>query len=520
MANYFESFVRGQQAGQQAKQYQQQQEDRNAFRSLSSQILAGDPGAFSQAAAIDPAAATAVQTAGDSQTRRLKGALDYFDKARQSQNPQAVQAAFRTISPYMQQLTGNPAPEAYDEATMGPAFEQLRAKVAMLPADSTGDPAGWRQFQLTADAAGLKPGTPEYQQAARIALGQEGRASSAGYGFFEFEGADGRKRMGRNNPRTGAREVYDEITGTFTQLGPAGFAAPEAGAVSAPSTNYAEVFANLPMEFPGVVMTSGTRTRERNDQVDGKPNSRHLTGEAADYRVPAALKPAFIARASQFGLRAIDEGDHIHVQSTGPRGGMPAAGLVVGRTPEEEAAAKRAAEKEVDLRYAPGMAAVEAEAARQKAEAEAEAKRSVTQQERDATYQLYDTAITQLKSGFDGAITFPGMALMPGLTAQQQIAQGGVSAMAPVLKQIFRVAGEGTFTDRDQALLLEMLPTRNDLPAARQAKLDAVDAIVRAKLQQGAPSPARQGGERRARNPQTGEVLVLMNGQWVPENGR
>ena len=60
------------------------------------------------------------------------------------------------------------------------------------------------------------------------------------------------------------------------------------------------------------------------------------------------------------------------------------------------------------------------------------------------------------------------------------------AAMAPVLKQLFRVSGEGVFTDRDQALLLDMVPKRTDLPAAREAKIANIDAIVRAKL--GMPS--------------------------------
>ena len=54
--------------------------------------------------------------------------------------------------------------------------------------------------------------------------------------------------------------------------------------------------------------------------------------------------------------------------------------------------------------------------------------------------------------------------------------------MAPVLKQLFRGAGEGTFTDQDQKMLLALIPDRNTLPAARKSQLAAIDALVRAKL--------------------------------------
>lgn len=61
--------------------------------------------------------------------------------------------------------------------------------------------------------------------------------------------------------------------------------------------------------------------------------------------------------------------------------------------------------------------------------------------------------------------------------------------MAPVLKQLFRTAGEGTFSDSDQKLLVSMLPSRMDTPAAAKSKMQNIDAIVRAKL---APPPAQQ----------------------------
>jgi hypothetical protein len=54
--------------------------------------------------------------------------------------------------------------------------------------------------------------------------------------------------------------------------------------------------------------------------------------------------------------------------------------------------------------------------------------------------------------------------------------------MAPILKQLFRGAGEGTFTNQDQELLIAMLPTRKDTPEARIIKVQNIDAIVRAKL--------------------------------------
>ena len=101
--------------------------------------------------------------------------------------------------------------------------------------------------------------------------------------------------------------------------------------------------------------------------------------------------------------------------------------------------------------------------------------------------QIYDVAVTSLAEALGDTFTGPVAGLMPAITANQQIADGAVAAIAPVLKQLFRAAGEGIFTDKDQELLLKMVPTRTDLPDARAAKLLNIDAIVRAKL---APLPA------------------------------
>lgn len=100
---------------------------------------------------------------------------------------------------------------------------------------------------------------------------------------------------------------------------------------------------------------------------------------------------------------------------------------------------------------------------------------------------LYETARDGLISGLEASKTGPISGRLPAFTAKQQTAEGGVSAMAPVLKQLFRVSGEGVFTDKDQELLLNMVPTRKDLPEARKAKIENIDNIVKAKLGMGKP---------------------------------
>lgn len=115
-----------------------------------------------------------------------------------------------------------------------------------------------------------------------------------------------------------------------------------------------------------------------------------------------------------------------------------------------------------------------------------------TMPEKAAAYKVYQAAREGLVTGLEGSETGPLAGRIPAMTTNQQVAEGAVSAMAPVLKQLFRSAGEGTFTDRDQELLLRMVPTRTDTPEARQTKLANIDSIVQAKLGI-TPSGAGQG---------------------------
>lgn len=95
---------------------------------------------------------------------------------------------------------------------------------------------------------------------------------------------------------------------------------------------------------------------------------------------------------------------------------------------------------------------------------------------------VYQTGMKSLEEGLKGTYTGPWVGLIPAITSSQQVAEGAIATMAPVLKQMFRSAGEGTFTKDDQEMLMRMLPTRSTRPEAAAAQIQAIDAIVKAKL--------------------------------------
>lgn len=105
--------------------------------------------------------------------------------------------------------------------------------------------------------------------------------------------------------------------------------------------------------------------------------------------------------------------------------------------------------------------------------------------ENERAYGAFSAAMQNVESSMSNTATNPILGQLPALTAEAQIAEGATSTLAPILKQLFRSAGEGTFTDNDQKMLMNMVPTRVDLPQSRQQKIKMIDQVVRAKLGMG-----------------------------------
>lgn len=144
-----------------------------------------------------------------------------------------------------------------------------------------------------------------------------------------------------------------------------------------------------------------------------------------------------------------------------------------------KAGAKEVAKLSAQFKLKPAVEAAVADAI---AISKAKADQYAENRSNKRALEVYNTAMQGLSSAMESAYTGPIQGLIPALTADAQTADGAVAAMAPVLKQMFRAAGEGVFTDRDQQLLLDMVPTRKDHPETRAAKIKNIDALVMAKL--------------------------------------
>lgn len=143
------------------------------------------------------------------------------------------------------------------------------------------------------------------------------------------------------------------------------------------------------------------------------------------------------------------------------------------------------------------------------AEAEKQAK------ENDKNYNTFVQGMLDLDKSLAATSTGFVAGRSPAMTSEQRAAEGAIANMAPILKNLFRASGEGTFTDRDQALLLEMVPSRVDDAASRQKKMQMVNAIVETKLGKRNPEDAQKSVEELMSRIQGNSEAVSDTGQKI-----
>ena len=117
---------------------------------------------------------------------------------------------------------------------------------------------------------------------------------------------------------------------------------------------------------------------------------------------------------------------------------------------------------------------------------------------------VYESAVAGLLADFETAETGAFVGLLPAITADERVLEASINIMRPVIKSVVREAGEGTFTDSDQKLIDEMMPTRRDSMDVARRKIERLDSFVRSKLSGAAPSdPASKA------SPQSGGIKFL-----------
>ncbi|WP_332823561.1 hypothetical protein [Stutzerimonas kunmingensis] len=432
-----------------------QTDDPAAQRSLLGQVFQAAP---------EQGAQFASHMGQDRQQRmsQLAQKVAYFVGQAESGNQAVVQSLYPQIAQEARTMGLGDVPLAYD-----PSFLPGLKSMATAFQGQQGTPAATQVFEAQARAAGLTPGSPEYQRAAQIALGLEGRASSAGYGFTVEEDAYGNPRERRRNPRTGNVEVFHDETGRWVPLGAAGGGAPAGGpgpvqerTGSAPMPAGGDIFAGLKQAIPGLRITDQFRTPEENAALpNAASNSYHLKGQAVDIGTPTPEQQQQIAdwlrtpEGSNFELIRNYADGHWHIEprpgrapavAGGPTpapgmggggsapdapvappaqpadpyanspylrtnvanvgGGTADMGLGRGRRSEDKIAAEERARREVGLSFADREADAAARAAGGKKEAELAAERAANAPKTIARYEAALTTAANVTQSIDNAL--------------------------------------------------------------------------------------------------------------------
>tara|TARA_B110000285_G_scaffold230569_1_gene297443 strand:+ start:1935 stop:3158 length:1224 start_codon:yes stop_codon:yes gene_type:complete len=107
------------------------------------------------------------------------------------------------------------------------------------------------------------------------------------------------------------------------------------------------------------------------------------------------------------------------------------------------------------------------------------------QQEKD--YQAYKLVSTDLKNTYQSigaTLTGSLQGNLPAASQNSRMFETTQKQMLPLLKDVFRKPGEGTFTEGDQRLLTELLPNRTMDAEEFNAAITRLDAVVAMKVSQ------------------------------------
>lgn len=205
-----------------------------------------------------------------------------------NQNNAQAQTAYMNVRDALQRKLGFPLPQELDAGTADILGRLGSGGKAANPYD--GLPADIQSLQLLQDNPQLAALDRERRQASGMVPKLVQTSQGIGWG----------------------------TPGAGIDLAPLNGVAGRGNGANAPA---GELFAALGQKY-GIRPTSVQRSPSHNREVGGVPNSYHLSGQAADWQVPPQLKQQFVADAQANGFEAIDEGDHIHIEPAGRRGGQ------------------------------------------------------------------------------------------------------------------------------------------------------------------------------------------------------
>lgn len=494
--NFLAAQAAGYQLGNQMAEQNRALRDRNALRQLAPQIISGDPNAYAQAAAIDPQAASQYDAAGTNQLKKFQGLITYMDQARASGNPNAVKAALREAGPLITRLTGKPVPTDWTP-DMDAGWEQLKAKVAMA---ASGSPQG-RVQSTYIDAAGN-----------RVAIMADGTTQILGQNAPNNQIIDtGNGFYGVNKGNLHAAPVM--VGGPTAPAQPTPQQAPVQAFMAADGTPV-QIDPSLPPNVQAAIRQAEMAGQSVPDTAPP------LVQAPPGQQLRSTPKPAEVARlalAEQANQRAAEAAERAaRAEERSARGNAPAGFRfkpdgtlepIPGGPKPAGATATEGERKAATLLQRLNNSTAQLEAAVRE-DPEARAPSVVAEVGRSLPF-IGNVAANALNSSERQRVEAAQLDILDAALTLGTGAAYTKEQLEGYRRAYFPQIGDSEETQRDKAARLQ-----NVISAARIAAGRAAASVPQGSS--GAAAPTQQP-ERRARNPQTGEVVVLRNGQWVPE---
>lgn len=473
MAN-LDEFFGGYSAGNQMAEQGRNQRNRALVQNLAPQIIGGDPQAFVQAASVDPQAATGLQQSGEGLIRRTRGAAQFLQKALQGGNQVEIAAARRTIKPYMDTLKpGTQYPLDMDPAQESAGIQSFLAETQMYDPRYNTQGGGVQSTYIDGEGN-------------RVAIMRDGSTQI----------------LGRNDAGANQQALNIDVNGVPTQV----------------------TFDRRTGRYSNAALGPMQQPQAQIPQQADMEGDIALANQMIAAGIPDTQVDAFL---SQRGQRA---------QQMDPQAGVP----IVGRRKEDEAAAVEQARSNVQLANLPAELGMRTSSAIQQAAGIEQAKSRVEQQQEaiqnlPRVVQESDNTIRLIQQ----ALNHPGLSVATGLQGRldprNYLPGTDASNFRVLLDQIkggtflqaFQsLKGGGAITEvegRKAEQAIARLDTAQSEEAFRQALGELAQiannakerAIRKASSASSQRQPTQQAPQR-ARNPQTGEVIELRNGQWVP----
>lgn len=473
--NAFAAFAQG----RQVRASREAEQERNALRGYGQGILSGDPAAFDAAAAINPEVAQTYQNAGDSQLRRMKGAIKYLEDLEATGNTAAVEAAYKNqVAPYLNRISPDSMtpPATYAEAK--PKMLEAKARIAMLDAGGNG-----KVFAQKVGADGFIYNAMSDGQMVNTGIKAD------------------RQMWLRDHPG-----MTPELVGKDGVAMPVGASQPVAPAMGTQT-------APLPPGGAGAAV----------EQIMASANqmiARNVPAEQVDAWVQQQLNPAAAVAAPVATATARPSEAQVAAEKALADAGVRAQfdPMIAGQTEAAREAARLAVYPRQTALEADRAGAVAAATAAGKSAADRSDQVRTRVRDAESSIASLEEAVRllpQATGGMAGA-AYDAAAGAAGVSTQGARANAQLKLIAAdLVAKVPRFEGPQSNIDvqfyREAAgdLANASLPVETRLAAANKM-LELRRKYLR--TQGAAPSSAI----RRARNPQTGEVLELRNGAWVP----